>query len=493
MAHRGRLNVLANIMGKSPREIFREFEDIDPELHLRPRRREVSPRLQQRLDDRERAARCTSRCASTRATWSSSTRWRIGRMRAKQDRVGDIAARARHGAPDPRRRRVRRRRRRAGDAEPERARRPTRTGGTLHVVVNNQIGFTTPPDEGALERRTPPTWPRCCRSRSSTSTAKTPKRWPRSCGWRWTSATTFQRDVVIDMYCYRRRGHNEGDEPAFTQPLLYQAIDERKSVRDGYLEHLLKLRRRHARGGRPDRRRAPRAARARARRGAQRKDYVRRSDWLGGIWTGYVGGPRADVPDVDTGVDARAAGELLRDADRRCRTTFIRIPKIEQLLEQPRARWPTASSRSTGRAAEALAFATLATEGVRVRLTGQDCERGTFSHRHAVLHDVEDGHTLHAAAAPGAGSGAGRDLQQPALRSRRAGLRVRLQPRLPRRAGAVGSAVRRLRERGAGDHRPVHRQRRRQVAAAERPRAAACRTASKARAPSTRARGSSGS
>ena len=101
-------------------------------------------------------------------------------------------------------------------------------------------------------------------------------------------------------------------------------------------------------------------------------------------------------------------------------------------------------------------------------MSGQDTERGTFSQRHAVLHDVRRRPDVHAAAARVAGPGAGRDHQQPAVGSRRARLRIRLQPRLPRRARGVGSAVRRLRERGPGDHRSVHRQRRGQVAAAER-------------------------
>ena len=86
------------------------------------------------------------------------------------------------------------------------------SGGTIHIVVNNQIGFTTAASE-ARSSPTRPTSPRCCRSRSSTSTAKTPRRWPgRPLAMDFRQE--FQRDVVIDMYCYRRHGHNEGDEPA---------------------------------------------------------------------------------------------------------------------------------------------------------------------------------------------------------------------------------------------------------------------------------------
>ena len=108
MAHRGRLNVLANIMGKSPREIFREFEDVDPELLLG--RGDVKYHLgySSRLDDRRRAQGAPLAVLQPEPPRVRRTRWRSGRMRAKQDRVGDAGARARHGAPDPRRRRVRR-------------------------------------------------------------------------------------------------------------------------------------------------------------------------------------------------------------------------------------------------------------------------------------------------------------------------------------------------------------------------------------------------
>ena len=123
---------------------------------------------------------------------------------------------------------------------------------------------------------------------------------------------------------------------------------------------------------------------------------------------------------------------------------------------------------------------------------GRTAQRGTFSQRHAVLHDSYDGHTLHAAAASGARSGAGRNLQQPAVGSRRAGLRIRLQPRLPRRAGDVGSAVRRLLQRGAGDHRSVHRQRRGQMEPAQRAGAAVAARLRRAGARSIPAPGWSG-
>ena len=109
----------------------------------------------------------------------------------------------------------------------------------------------------------------------------------------------FHRDVVIDMYCYRRWGHYEGDAPAFTQPQMYAAIDGQQSVRDGYLEYLLTL-------GEVSREEADRIATERrehleAELGeARRKDYVRVHDWLTGYWQGYRGGKEVDVPEADT-------------------------------------------------------------------------------------------------------------------------------------------------------------------------------------------------
>ena len=113
-------------------------------------------------------------------------------------------------------------------------------GGTVHVVINNQIGFTTPPEQGRS-------------TTYATDIAKMlqipifhvngeqPEAVAQVISLALDFRATFQRDVVIDMYCYRRWGHNEGDEPAFTQPLLYQWIENHKSVRDAYMEHLLAL------------------------------------------------------------------------------------------------------------------------------------------------------------------------------------------------------------------------------------------------------------
>src|SRR3989454_4991660 len=238
MAHRGRLSVLANIMAKSPRQIFREFADLDPDLYVG--RGDVKYHLGYSSDWETMAGRKIhlSLCFNP-SHLEYVNPVALGRLRAKQDRAGD-AKRTRgmtlliHGDA-------------AFAAEGvvqetlNLSQLPAYTvGGTLHVVINNQLGFTTSPGEGRS-------------TVYATDVAKMlqipifhvngedPEAVAQVVRLSMEFRRSFQRDVVIDMYGYRRLGHNEGDEPSFTQPLLYNAIQKRKSVREAYLEHLLKL------------------------------------------------------------------------------------------------------------------------------------------------------------------------------------------------------------------------------------------------------------
>jgi 2-oxoglutarate dehydrogenase E1 component len=400
MAHRGRLNVLANIMGKTPQEIFREFEDVDPELHMG--HGDVKYHLGYSTDWQTVGGHKVhlSLCfIPSHLEFVNPVA--LGRMRAKQDRAGDVhhvrgMVLLIHGDAAF-----------AGEGVVQETLMLSQlkgyaTGGTIHVVVNNQIGFTATPEEAHS-------------SVYATDVAKmlqipifhvngeSPEAVAQVVRLALDFRRAFQRDVVIDMYCYRRRGHNEGDEPSFTQPLLYKAIDKRKSVHEGYLEHLLKL-------GGVTREEADKIVAVRREQleqelsVARSKDYVLKNPAPPRVWSGYYGGvePRIDprTGDIDpmaallefqTGADRKRLQRLL-ESQTRLPADFHPHPKIERWL-QTRAEMARGERPLDWSAAEALAFATLATEGVPVRLSGQDSARGTFSHRHAVLHDYENGRT----------------------------------------------------------------------------------------------------
>jgi 2-oxoglutarate dehydrogenase E1 component len=387
MAHRGRLNVLANIMGKSARNIFREFEDADPELYY------GSGDVKYHMGHSSDFLTANGKKVHLSLCFNPSHLEFVnpvvaGRTRAKQDRAGDVGRSKKlgfqiHGDAAF-----------AGEGVVQETLNLSlldayTSGGTIHVVVNNQIGFTTPPQQGRS-------------TTYATDVAKMlqipvfhvngedPEAVAQVVRLAMDFRDTFLRDVVIDMYGYRRYGHNETDEPAFTQPLLYRAIAERKSVRDGYLEHLLTL------GGvtreEADRIATERREHLEAELGeARRKDYVRVHDWLTGYWQGYRGGKEIDVPEADTRLPVERVSELLK-AQTLLPASFHPHKQIARLLDS-RQKMALGERPLDWGAAEALAFASIVTEGVRVRLTGQDSARGTFSHRHAVLHDVEDGHT----------------------------------------------------------------------------------------------------
>jgi len=385
MAHRGRLNVLANIMGKDPQQIFREFADVDPHLHQG--RGDVKYHLGYSSDHQ------TNEGKNVHLTLCFNPSHlefvdpvAMGRTRAKQDRFGDTE-RTRaltvlvHGDAAF-----------AGEGVIQETLNMSQlkaygTGGTLHIIVNNQIGFTTPPNQARS-------------GQYATEVAKMlqipifhvngehPESVVQVVRLALEFRQTFKRDVVIDMYCYRRKGHNETDEPAFTQPLLYGAIAQKETVRESYLDHLLLL------GGITvdeadwiaDRTREHLEHELSVARG---DDYKFRLDSLGGLWKSYVGGADADVPDVDTTYPEKKLKDLIGKLTE-LPVGFTPHPKIEKLLKT-RAQMADGTAPIDWAMAEALAFASLSVDGVRIRMSGQDVERGTFSHRHAAVHDIVTG------------------------------------------------------------------------------------------------------
>jgi 2-oxoglutarate dehydrogenase E1 component len=320
----------------------------------------------------------------------------MGRVRAKQDRLGDIRrdkgmAILIHGDAAF-----------AGEGIVQETLNLSqlnsyRVGGTLHIIVNNQIGFTTPPDQ-ARSTVYASDVAKMLQIPIFLVNGEDPEAVAQVIKLSMEFRRTFKRDVVIDMYCYRRHGHNEGDEPSFTQPLMYKAIKERMSVRDSYLQHLLQL------GGVTqqeadeiaERRRATlEAALAKVREQGKTNGEKEaaaspnRPSILGRVWRNYRGGLDTSLPDVATGIDRERAVMLLQNLTR-LPQDFHPHPKIARFLAQ-RTEMANGEQPLDWSAGETLALASLATEGVRIRLTGQDSIRGTFSHRHAVFYDSQTG------------------------------------------------------------------------------------------------------
>jgi 2-oxoglutarate dehydrogenase E1 component len=386
MAHRGRLNVLANIVGKSPRQIFREFEDLDAELYVG--RGDVKYHLGYHGD----WTTATGRAVHLALCFNPShlefvNPVALGRVRAKQDRLGDTGRERSmailiHGDASL-----------AGEGIVQEALNLSelegyRTGGTLHVVVNNQIGFTTTPAEGRSTRYATDI-ARMLQSPIFHVNGEDPEAVAQVVRLALDFRREFRRDVFIDMYGYRRYGHNETDEPSFTQPAMYRLIEARPSVRDSYLAHLLRLN--EVARAEADRLAAERRGRLEEELAGVRSEGPAvsvRASVLGHIWSRYAGGPERDVPEVDTGVPRERLAQLL-DAQTHLPDGFHLHPRLKRLLDA-RRQMAAGERPLDWAAAEALALATLVTTGTRVRLSGQDSGRGTFSQRHAILHDYQD-------------------------------------------------------------------------------------------------------
>ncbi|GIW70967.1 MAG: hypothetical protein KatS3mg102_0509 [Planctomycetota bacterium] len=392
MAHRGRLNVLANVLGKPMQEIFAEFADEDPERYLG--RGDVKYHLGYAAE-RELGGRTVHLSLTFNPSHLEFVDpVVVGRVRAKQDRYGD------------------RERRRVlpllihGDAafagqgivaemfnmsELE----GYTVGGTVHVIVNNQIGFTTNPRDGRSSRY-PTDVAKMLQIPIFHVNGEDPEAVAQVVRLAVDYRARFQRDVVIDLWCYRRHGHNEGDEPSYTQPLMYKAIEKHPTVREQFVRKLAEL-------GILEPAEAERIAEERRavleeqhqayRLGARRDDgqsgpegpiyrYHPRSR-TGRIWERYRGGPDEGVPEVKTAVPRERLQELAQRLTE-LPEDFHPHPKLGRLLQARRAMGTGERPLDWGMA-EALAFASLLVEGVPVRLSGQDSRRGTFSHRHADL------------------------------------------------------------------------------------------------------------
>jgi 2-oxoglutarate dehydrogenase E1 component len=266
-----------------------------------------------------------------------------------------------------------------------------RTGGSIHFIVNNQIGFTTYP---RYSRSSP--YPSDVAKMIEALIFHVNGDDPEAVVFAAKVATEyrqkFQRPVVIDMFCYRRFGHNEGDEPSFTQPLMYQRIRSHPTTLEIYGKKLA------AEGvateGEIEKMKADWRARLDAEYEAAQGYRANKADWLDGRWSGLKPARDADDPRRgNTGVDIA----VLREIGQK----ITKVPKdfnvhktIQRFLDH-RAKTVESGEGIDWATAEALAFGTLLKEGHPVRLSGQDSERGTFSQRHSVLFDqkTEERHT----------------------------------------------------------------------------------------------------
>jgi len=390
MAHRGRLNVLTNIAGKTYGQIFREFEGTQD-----PRTVQGSGDVKYHLgtEGTFRAADGSEipvYLAANPSHLEAVDGVLEGIVRAKQDRgaigafkvlpimVHGDAAMAGQGI--------------VVEILQMSQLRAYRTGGTIHLVVNNQVGFTTPPGEGRT-------------SVYSTDVAKTiqapifhvngddPEAVVRVAQLAFDYRQEFHRDVVIDLVCYRRRGHNEGDDPSMTQPLMYNLIEAKRSVRTLYTEALV---------GRGD---------------ITAEEYENsHKDFQDRLERAFMETHAAQTNSIPVIVDdnnavadlerpesqqddrvgepestavTEAVVQLIGDAHDNPPAGFSVHPKLQAMLKK-RVDMSRNGAVDWG-FGELLALGSLLLEGTPVRMAGQDTRRGTFVQRHAVLHDRMNG------------------------------------------------------------------------------------------------------
>jgi 2-oxoglutarate dehydrogenase E1 component len=260
-----------------------------------------------------------------------------------------------------------------------------RTGGSLHFIVNNQIGFTTYP---RYSRSSP--YPSDVAKMIEALILHANGDDPEAVVFAAKVATEyrmkFQKPVVIDMFCYRRFGHNEGDEPSFTQPLMYKKIRSHPTTLEIYAQKLV------GEGvvaeGEVDKMRADWRARLDAEFEAGQGYKPNKADWLDGRWSGLKAAHESDDPRRgNTGValdELRAIGKAIT----RVPPDFHVHRTVQRFLDN-RAKAIETGEGIDWATGEALAFCALLKEGNRVRLSGQDSERGTFSQRHSVLFDQD--------------------------------------------------------------------------------------------------------
>ena len=447
MAHRGRLNVLINIMGKDPSELFMMFEG-----------------RYQGADKVSGDVKYHEGFSSNVATSGGPVHLALAFNPSHLEIIGPVVEGSVRARQD---RRKDERRRQVipilihGDAALAgqgvvyetinlSQTRGFTTGGTLHVVVNNQIGFTT---SHPLDTRST----LYCTEIGKVVQAPIfhvngddPDAVIFAARLALEFRMTFNRDVFMDLICYRRHGHNEADEPAVTQPMMYTVIRSHPTLPEIYGRRLIEDG--VVQPGEPEAMaQAYRADLEAGRRVSPHYDPDFAYPYVSN-WTPYLDGRWTDPADTTVPLETvRRLGEQINTVPE----DFQLHPRVERIIEDRRKMIAGSLPIDWG-CAETLAYATLLDEGYEVRLTGQDSGRGTFFHRHAVLHHQLTGRVLRPAA-----TGEGRSVAVHGgglhpFRGGRPRLRVRLRYHRARHPRRLGSAVRGLRQRGPGGDRPVH-------------------------------------
>ncbi|OLE29317.1 MAG: alpha-ketoglutarate decarboxylase [Actinobacteria bacterium 13_1_20CM_3_71_11] len=362
MAHRGRLNVLANIVGKPYEKIFSEFEG-----HLDPKSGKFVSRNGKEIE---------VELSANPSHLETVDPVVVGMARAKQDLINDPgsysvlpllvhgdAAFAGQGV--------------VAETLNLSQLRGYRTGGTVHVIINNQVGFTTAPEYSRSSVYSTDV-ARMIQAPIFHVNGDDPEAVVRVARLAYEYRQTFHKDVVIDLVCYRRRGHNEGDDPSMTNPLMYQIIDNKRSVRKLYTEELI---------GRGDI--SLDEAEESLRDFQQQLETVFKATRDSSTTTRPV---RQRQPQPEPEVETAISTELVKaigDAHVNLPPGFTPHKRVVQLLER-RAKMSVQGDIDWG-FGEIIALGSLLAQGVTVRLAGQDSRRGTFVQRHASVVDAETG------------------------------------------------------------------------------------------------------
>ncbi|HEU4806337.1 MAG TPA: 2-oxoglutarate dehydrogenase E1 component [Nitrobacter sp.] len=387
MPHRGRLNVLTQVMGKPHRALFHEFKGGSANPDAVEGSGDVKYHLGASSDREFDNNRIHLSLTANPSHLEIVDPVVLGKVRAKQDQHGDppdqrnsVLPLLMHGDAAFAGQGV------VAECFALSDLKGYRTGGSIHFIVNNQIGFTTYP---RYSRSSP--YPSDLAKMIDAPIFHVNGDDPEAVVFAAKVAIEFRqkfhKPVVIDMFCYRRHGHNEGDEPSFTNPMMYKKIAAHPSTLELYSKRLA------SEGviteGEIEKLKADWRARLDAELEAGTSYKPNKADWLDGKWAGLKLADQDEEPRRGvTGVDIATLKEIGRRITRV--PDGFRVHRTVQRFLDNRAK---AIDRGVGidwATAEALAFCTLVLEGHNVRLSGQDSERGTFSQRHAVLFDQED-------------------------------------------------------------------------------------------------------